>query len=76
VNFYPCLPGTYVPGTCTTGSPWAASIQEELAGVKNVSYKITPAFHPVNQTKPLSNLPYLFNNCTNSSCELNITVVQ
>jgi hypothetical protein len=22
VNFYPCLNGTYVPGTCRTGTRW------------------------------------------------------
>lgn len=77
MNFYPCLEGTYVPGTCRTGSRWAERIQQELANLTLISYNISGAFHPVDQTKPLSNLPYIFNNCSSptAACNLTITVV-
>merc|ERR1712070_106441 len=77
VNLYPCLPGTYTPGECWPESPWASKMHSEMVGLPHVKTESTTAFHPVSQTHPSSNLPYVFNNCTSPSaaCTLRITGV-
>lgn len=76
INYYPCLTPTT---NCREGSPWAAKMMVKLAGLEKfgVSVNATSAFHPVKQTRPQTNLPYVFEKCAapTKDCHLTVTVV-
>jgi hypothetical protein len=75
INYYPCLEGTTTPD-CRHGSPWAGKMQVKLAGLEQygINVNVQSAFHPVSQTKPETNLPYVFEQYTTPTKGNNLTV--
>jgi len=66
---------------CRIGSKWGEFAQQWIATSPtlwpDVQFNVTSGFHPVEQTSPWSNLPYIYNNCTkpDASCLLQVHTV-